>query len=148
MRMHTLTGLKKIAGIRSVRHLFRKEVIIIDPDYSRLSSDLNTLNIDCRSYAGKKKLVHAPNYFRMWMGANIRDEDMVKINDNMERLVEEMSNTKYPSLLILLNNYPVIPVHFYCTPFPELLAEFTLWSYIPSGIVLLFPYLGFSLTVK
>ena len=49
---------KKIAGIRSVRHLFRKEVIIIDPDYSRLSSDLNTLNIDCRSYAGKKKLVH------------------------------------------------------------------------------------------
>ena len=45
------------------------------------------------------------------MGANIRDEDMVKINDNMERLVEEMSNTKYPSLLILLNNYPVIPVH-------------------------------------
>jgi lipopolysaccharide export system permease protein len=139
---------KKIAGIRSVRHLFRKEVIIIDPDYSRLSSDLNTLNIDCRSYAGKKKLVHAPNYFRMWMGANIRDEDMVKINDNMERLVEEMSNTKYPSLLILLNNYPVIPVHAHVRPFRNYWLNLLCGVIFPLGLFFYFRIWAFRLRLS
>ena len=42
---------KKIAGIRSVRHLFRKEVIIHDPDYVRLPGELQRLSADCRAYA-------------------------------------------------------------------------------------------------
>ena len=35
---------KKIVGIRSVRHLFRKEVIIHDPDYTHLPADLQALS--------------------------------------------------------------------------------------------------------
>ena len=31
---------KKVVGIRSVRHLFRKEVIIHDPDYTRIPEEL------------------------------------------------------------------------------------------------------------
>ena len=42
---------KKIVGIRSVRHLFRKEVIIHDPDYTHLPADLQALSADCRAYA-------------------------------------------------------------------------------------------------
>ena len=37
---------KKVVGIRSVRHLFRKEVIIHDPDYTRIPEELKALSVD------------------------------------------------------------------------------------------------------
>ena len=46
---------KKIMGIRSVRHIFKKEVIIHDPDYPRLTGDLEQLTAECRAYAAKKR---------------------------------------------------------------------------------------------
>ena len=45
---------KKVLGIRSRRHLFRKEVIINDPDYARLPEDLRRLTSECRAYAERK----------------------------------------------------------------------------------------------
>lgn len=143
-----ISWFKKIAGIRSIRHLFRKEVIILDPDYNRLPAELKTLNADCRSYAGKRKLVHAPNYFRMWMGANTRDEDMVEINDNMERLVEEMSNTKYTSLLVLLNNYPIIPVHAHVRPFRNYWLNLLCGVVFPVGLFFYFRIWAFRLRLS
>ncbi|EJW93691.1 permease, YjgP/YjgQ family [gut metagenome] len=53
---------KKIVGIRSVRHLFRKEVIIHDPDYKRLSVDLQQLSTDCLQYCKVNRLKQMPNY--------------------------------------------------------------------------------------
>ena len=111
-----LLWFKKVLGIRTQRHLFRKEVIIDDPDYNRLPSDLERLSADCRAYAEKKQLKHAPNYFRLWLNEHI-DEEMVGINDRMEALIEEMSNTRSQRLLALLNNYPVIAVHAHVRPF-------------------------------
>ena len=52
---------KKVVGIRSVRHLFRKEVIIHDPDYTRIPEELKALSVDCREYADRKGLKRAPN---------------------------------------------------------------------------------------
>ena len=34
---------KKIVGIRNIRHLFKKEVVIHDPDYTRIPGDLQVL---------------------------------------------------------------------------------------------------------
>ena len=44
-----ISWIKKILGIRSVRHLYRKEVIIHDPDYTRLPGDLQMLSEQCRA---------------------------------------------------------------------------------------------------
>lgn len=44
---------KKVLGIRSVRHLFKKEVIINDPDYERIPGDLESLTAECRAYITK-----------------------------------------------------------------------------------------------
>ena len=84
---------KKIVGIRSVRHLFRKEVIIHDPDYNRLPADLEALSAQCREYLEKRNLKRAPNYLNLWMSEG-RDEEVEKISDRMEELVEEMANTR------------------------------------------------------
>lgn len=107
---------KKIVGIRSVRHIFKKEVIIHDPDYARLTGDLEQLSAECKAYAARKRLEKAPNYFKLWM-ASEDDNEVVAINEKLEALVEEMSNTKSVTLIGALNNYPVISVSAHVRPF-------------------------------
>ena len=112
---------KKIMGIRSVRHIFKKEVIIHDPDYPRLTGDLEQLTAECRAYAAKKRLEKAPNYFKLWMSSE-DDNEVMAINEKLEALVEEMSNTKSATLIGALNNYPVISVSAHVRPVPYILV--------------------------
>lgn len=123
---------KKIVGIRSVRHLFKKEVIIHDPDYTRIPGDLERLSASCRAYMEQNRLRKAPNYLKLWM-ADEKDDDVVAINDAMEALIEEMSNTKSPSLVGVLNNYPVIPVTAHTRPFRIHWLNILAGLFIPVG---------------
>ena len=124
---------KKIVGIRSVRHLFKKEVIIHDPDYTRIPGDLERLSASCRAYMEQNRLRKAPNYLKLWM-ADEKDDDVVSINDAMEALIEEMSNTKSPSLVGVLNNYPVIPVTAHTRPFRIHWLNILAGLFIPVGL--------------
>lgn len=124
---------KKIVGIRSVRHLFKKEVIIHDPDYTRIPGDLERLSASCRAYMEQNRLRKAPNYLKLWM-ADEKDDDVVAINDAMEALIEEMSNTKSPSLVGMLNNYPVIPVTAHTRPFRIHWLNILAGLFIPVGL--------------
>lgn len=124
---------KKIVGIRSVRHLFKKEVIIHDPDYIRIPGDLERLSASCRAYMEQNRLRKAPNYLKLWM-ADEKDDDVVAINDAMEALIEEMSNTKSPSLVGVLNNYPVIPVTAHTRPFRIHWLNILAGLFIPVGL--------------
>ena len=124
---------KKIVGIRSVRHLFKKEVIIHDPDYTRIPGDLERLSTSCRAYMEQNRLRKAPNYLKLWM-ADEKDDDVVAINDAMEALIEEMSNTKSPSLVGVLNNYPVIPVTAHTRPFHIHWLNILAGLFIPVGL--------------
>lgn len=120
---------KKILGIRSVRHLFKKEVIINDPDYSRLPGDLARLSDECKAYIAKSRLLKAPNYFTLWMSGE-KDDEVMAINEKLEMLVEEMSNTKSATLVNALNNYPIIPVSAHVRPFHKY------WMNLAAGIIL------------
>ncbi len=135
---------KKVAGIRATRHLFRKEVIIHTPDYGRLPGDLQQLSEDCRAYAEWKQLKRPPNYFKLWMVGK-RDEKMVAINERMESLVEEMSNTRSTALLAQLNNYPVIPVHAHVRPFENYWLNLLCGIVIPVGIFFYFRIWAFRI---
>ncbi|WP_373733761.1 LptF/LptG family permease [Bacteroides heparinolyticus] len=128
---------KRVVGIRNVRHLFRKEVIIHDPDYVRIPGDLRALSVDCRAYAEKKALKRAPNYFKLWMAGN-RDEVMEKINERLEALIDEMSNTKSITLLTELNNYPIIPVHAHVRPFRSYWLNLLCGVLFPIGLFFYF----------
>ena len=138
---------KKIVGIRSVRHMFRKEVIIHDPDYDRLPGDLQQLSDDCRAYAAKSELKRAPNYFKLWMNDQI-DEEVEKINERMEALIDEMSNTRSMSLLTALNNYPVIPVHAHVRPFHNYWLNLACGVVFPIGLFFYFRIWAFRLRLS
>lgn len=128
---------KRVLGIRSVRHIFRKEVIIDDPDYQRLPGDLEQLSADCRSYAESHRLKKAPNYFRLWLNTG-HDEEMVAINERMETLIEEMANGRSVHLLSRLNNYPILSVHAHVRPFHNFWLNLLCGICIPVGLFFYF----------
>lgn len=138
---------KKIIGIRSVRHMFRKEVIIHDPDYGRIPGDLQQLSDDCRDYVARNDLKHAPNYFRLWMNDKV-DEEVEKINERMEALIDEMSNTRAMSLLTALNNYPVIPVHAHVRPFHNYWLNLACGVVFPVGLFFYFRIWAFRIRLS
>lgn len=107
---------KRVLGIRSVRHIFRKEVIIHDPDYAALPTELNKLTDECAAYMNNHQLTKAPNYYKLWMTEGT-DEQVNVINEHLEALVDQMANTKSFKLLSALNNYPIIPVNAHTKPF-------------------------------
>lgn len=119
---------KKVLGIRSVRHLFKKEVIIHDPNYSRILEEMELLTAECRAYAVKNRLTKAPNYFKLWMSGE-QDDEVMAIDEQLERLVEELSNTKSVTLLLAVNNYPVISVSAHVRPFH------IYWMNLVAGVV-------------
>ena len=135
---------KKIIGIRSVRHLFRKEVIIHDPDYERLPGDLEALSARCHAYMQEKDLKHAPNYWKLWMSDG-KDEEVERISDRMEQLIEEMANTRSVSLLTVLNNYPIIPVHAHTRPFHNYWLNLACGILLPIGLFFYFRIWAFRL---
>ena len=138
---------KRVIGIRDVRHLFRKEVIITDPDYQRLPADLRQLSESCRAYAEKKNLKKAPNYFRLWMNEHI-DREMEAINDRMETLIEEMSNTRSARLLAILNNYPVIPASAHVRPFKKYWLNLLCGALVPLGLFFYFRIWAFRIRLS
>ena len=138
---------KRVAGIRSTRHLFRKEVIIDDPDYQRLPDDLERLSQLCQAYAERRRLKRAPNYFRLWFNEQI-DEEMVAINERMETLIEEMANTRSVHLLNQLNNYPIIPVHAHVRPFQRYWLNIACGLFLPVGLFFYFRIWAFRLRLS
>lgn len=135
---------KKVAGIRSVRHLFRKEVIINDPDYRHLPAALRQLSDECRDYAERKVLKRAPNYFRLWLNDK-RDQEMERISGQMEELIEEMSNTRSVRLLTALNKYPIIPVHAHVRPFSRYELNLLCGILFPVGLFFYFRIWAFRI---
>ena len=124
-----INWLKALVGIRSVRHLFRKEVIIQDPDYDRLPADLRQLTADCQAYAQRHRLNRPPSYVDIWFRMD-EDEEIIRLNDRLEELVEEMSNSRSMAVLMALNHYPILSVTAHRRPFSNR------WLCLACGIVL------------
>ena len=87
-----------MTGIRSVQHKLFIEVNINDPDYERIPGDLEQLTEDCKAYIAQNQLTKAPNYFKLWMSGE-KDDEVVAINDKLEALVEDMSNTNSATMI-------------------------------------------------
>ena len=111
------------------------------PDYTRLTGDLEQLTAECKAYAARKRLEKAPNYFKLWMSSE-DDNEVMAINEKLEALVEEMSNTKSATLIGALNNYPVISVSAHVRPFHIYWLNLVGRSHFPYRFIFLFPHLG------
>lgn len=135
--MELYTGFfRKLLGVRSSRHIFVKEVIIHDPDYLHLYNDLQDLTETCRDYMHRKRLKRLPNYYRLFNKSNREDKQVEDISRRMEALVEELNNSKSRSILMALEDYPILWVHAHTTPFRWRWANILAGICLPLGIIL------------
>jgi len=128
---------KKLLGIRTQRHLVQKEVIIEDPVYETLPNRLGELTMKCKAYALEKSLKRIPNYYKLWTNSQV-DEEMESINEQLEALIEEMSNTRSPYLMNTLNKYPVISTNAHVRPFKKFWLNLLCGIIFPVGLFFFF----------
>ena len=126
---------RKLFGIRVSRHVFKKEVIIHTPDYTRIYQDLDKLCQECETYGANHKLLGPPNYYQVFTN-NKHDDAIKEISLQMEGLVEEMSNTKDGVLLNLLNNYPFLSVKAHKSVSDNRWLNLLIGIIVPAGLLI------------
>jgi lipopolysaccharide export system permease protein len=131
-----LSWIKRFVGIRSVRYLMRKEVIIHDPDYRTVAERLSQLTEDCKEYPAKQPLRSGiSDYCRLWMRKE-KSNAAIGINNELESLIEELSNTTSKAIMNALNNYPVLNVQALSRPFHAYQLNLLTGLIFPVGLVL------------
>ena len=106
----------KLLGLRLKRHVYAKEVIINDPDYAADALALQKINDEVTDYAHKHKLYKLPNVINVFFRYE-PDNEIERINTDMEQVIEDLTNTKDKMILTLLNKYPVVSVKSHTRPF-------------------------------
>ncbi|KAA6348735.1 hypothetical protein EZS27_003800 [termite gut metagenome] len=124
-----ISRIKRIVGVRTVRNLIRKEVVITDPNYQTLTNELEILVADCKKHIQTQHLKKIPNYIKLWT-SDEQDGEIFVINRRLESTVEVMSNTMSAILLSAVNQYPIIPVNAHVRPFKSC------WLNMAAGVIL------------
>lgn len=124
-----------LLGLRTHRHIFRKEVIIEDPRVDELPAELQQLKADCQHYNERAKLLRAPSYVKTFFHYE-PDTEVEKLNERMEQMVEELSNSKNRIVLAVLNKLPIIYPHAHTTPFHNKWLNVSAGIIFPVGLVL------------
>lgn len=125
----------KIMGVRIRRHLFRKEVIITPPDYNGDAERLTRIGNDVAAYSQSYRLVQAPNIIKVFFRYR-PDHEIERINDELEAVIEDLSNTKDKVILHELNQYPVMAVKAHTRPFERKWMNVTAAFVLPVGLFL------------
>lgn len=134
----------RLFGLRTSRHIFRKEVIIDEPRLDKLPAEIETLISACKAYNEKTKLLRAPSYVNIFFH-HVPDRVAEQIDEQMERIVEELSNSRNRVVLEVLNRYPILYTHAHTSPFEKKWANVAAGLFVPLGIVLWFRIWRFRL---
>ena len=108
----------KLLGLRLKRHVYAKEVIINDPDYTNDALALEKINEEVTDYAHQHKLYKLPNFIHVFFRYE-PDNEIERINTDMDHTIEDLTNTKDRMILSLLNKYPIVSVKSHTRPFEK-----------------------------
>lgn len=125
----------RLFGLRLKRHVAGKEVIINDPDYRADAERLETMTADIRAYAGKHRLLSMPNVIRLFFKYE-PDHEIERIGEELENIIEDLSNTRDKVILSALNAYPFMSLKAHTRPFERKWLNIASFVVIPLGAVL------------
>ena len=132
----------RVLGLRSHRHIYRKEVIIEDPNYAADAEKLKKINEEIEAYSENHKLLRWPNPINVFFHAG-DDQEIERINAQLEEVIEDLSNSSDKKVLNELNNYPVIATHAHTRPFRQKGLNIATGLILPVGIFFYFRMLRF-----
>lgn len=127
--------LRRLLGLRTKRHITRKEVIINDPHYEQLTTELQQLATDCRAYNEQAHLTLAPSYANTFFRYH-PDTEAEHIAERIEAIVEEFSNSRRREELQAINRLPSIYAHAHVSPFHNRHLNMLAGIFFPLGLLL------------
>jgi len=123
----------RMFGIRTKRHVYKKEVIITDPEYIKDAEELMRICRDIKDYSHEHSLLKAPNPIKVFFRPG--DDQVIEgINERLEAVIEDLSNTKDKTILNELNTYPIIATHAHTRPFVSKKLNIITGVILPLGI--------------
>lgn len=125
--------LSRLLGLRQRRHIFRKEVIIEDPDYTADTATLRRLTDEIRAYARDHSLLRLPNPIKVFFRQG-DDKSIREIIGQLETVVEDLSNSTDPRIIAYLNHYPIVATHAHTRPFERRWLNALTGIVLPAGI--------------
>jgi lipopolysaccharide export system permease protein len=132
----------QILGLRTKRHIMRKEVIIEDPKYLMDAEMLQNISIEVDKYSVDHKLLRWPNPIKVFFRPG-DDHEIENINNVLETAIEDLSYTKDNYVLTKLNQYPIIATHAHTRPFQRKWLNVVTGLFLPTGIFFYFRMIRF-----
>ena len=125
----------KLLGLRIKRHVFGKEVIIEEPKYAEDAQRLEKLNSDIYIYNKVHELKKLPNFINVFFKYQ-PDNEIERISNELENVIEDLTNTKNKVILHNLNLYPILAMKAHTRPFERQWLNILAAIIVPVGIVL------------
>ncbi len=136
--------LMKMMGLRIKRSIASKEVILNDPDYSKVAEQLKDLNGRIADYSKSRRLKSPPNIIKVFFCYHT-DHVIENINDRLENVIEDLGNTRNKIILTELGKYPVLAVKAHTRPFDRRWLNILAAVIVPAGIFFYFRMWRFRL---
>ncbi len=121
-----------VLGIRTKRHIYKKEVIIDDPNYTADAAILCRITAEVAEYSDEHRLLRAPNPIKVFFRQG-DDRRIRQINEELESVIEDLSNSRDGIVLAELNNYPIIATHAHTRPFRSRALNIATGVVLPLG---------------
>lgn len=123
----------KALGWRTKRHVYGKEVIIEDPNYLEDRQLLLNMNDDIRRYVEEHRLKSLPNVVQVFFRYQ-PDHEVERISNELEKVIDDLTNTRDKVILNELNSYPVLAVKAHTRPFERKWLNIVSAIIIPLGL--------------
>ncbi len=127
------TVIMRALGLRTKRHISRKEVIINEPDYVADNAMLLNINEAITTYSREHRLVSPPNVIKVFFKYQ-PDNEIERINGELEQVIENLSNTRDKQVLHLLNRFPILAVKAHTRPFERKWLNMLSAFIVPLGV--------------
>ena len=128
------TFFKRLFVISEKRYIPLKEVIIDIPDYEKCYNDLQDIKETSQRYRRANSLGKLPDVRQVFF--NEKDHVLEKLNEKLEKCVEELSNSKYRSIIIQLNDTPILITGAVTSPFKRRWMNVLSLVILPLGVLI------------
>ena len=125
----------KALGLREKRHIAAKEVIINEPQYAADAQMLRQVSASVVAYAEEHNLKSPPNVLSVFFKYQ-PDHEIERISQQLEAVIEDLSNTRDRQVLHDINCYPVLAVKAHTRPFERRWLNIASALLVPLGVFL------------
>lgn len=126
---------RRFFGLRVKRPIYRKEVVINDPDYAADLERLESITSEIDLYSQSHRLKHAPNWIKVFFRYE-HDHKIEAINEELEAVIEDLSNSRDRTIVNHLSAYPIMSVKAHTRPFERRWLNIVSAVIAPFGLVL------------